>query len=158
MTLFYLTFDTLILFYCIYSWYWQAVINYKARFRMSSVIWALIFFIFGYSMDYFTAPTLATNIFVAGVLTMSIIDGFSGLSSKRIVVSGFFKRTLKYSDVAHITLIPVPNPKKPTVMAIFQTKRRQAYYLRFSHQLEEVIKILRQYVGTGVGIEVRKMI
>lgn len=157
MTLFYLTFDILILFYCVYSWYWQAVIGYKARFRMSSVIWVLIFFVFGYSMDYFTDPTLATNIFVAGVLTMSIIDGFSGLSQKRIVISGFFKRTLKYSDVAHITLIPVPNPKKPTVMAIFQTKTRQSYYLRFSKQLEEVIHVLRQYVGTNVGIDIRQV-
>lgn len=158
MTLFYLTFDILILFYCVYSWYWQALISYKARFRMSSVIWTLILFILGYSMDYFTSPTLATNVFVAGVLTMSIIDGFSGLSPKRIVVSGFFKHTLKYSDVVHITLIPVPNPKKSTVMVIFQTKKRQAYYLRFSHQLEEVIHVLRQYVGNSVGIEVRKML
>ncbi|MBP2057475.1 hypothetical protein J2Z60_000639 [Lactobacillus colini] len=158
MTLFYLACDILIIFYCVYSWYWQAVIGYRARFRMSSIIWVLIFFTLGYSMDYFTAPTPVTNVFVAGVLTMSIIDGVSGLAKKRIVFSGFFKRTLKYSDVAHITLIAGPNPSKPIVMAVFKTKKQQSYYLRFSKQLGEVIQILRQYVGTGVGIEIRKLI
>lgn len=157
MTIFYLTFDILILVYCVYSWYWQATIDYKAHFRMSSVIWVLIFFFFGYSLNYFTAPTLATNIFVAAVLTMSIIDGTSGLSKDRIVISGFFKRTLKYTEIAHITLINVPNPKKPTVMAIFKTKNRQSYYLRFSKKIEDVIRILRQYVGSNIGIDIAQM-
>ena len=133
MSLLYISFDILLIGYIFYSWYWQANIDYKARFRSSSVIWALIF------------------------LLMSIIDGVSGLAKKRLVVSGYFKRTVKYSDIAHVTLITVPNPKKPTVMAIFQTNNRQAYYLRFSQQVSDVIVNIRKYLGSNVGIEVQSM-
>ena len=88
--------------YIFYSWYWQANIDYKARFRSSSVIWALIFLLIGFYLDYFTDPTLLMNIFIATFLLMSIIDGVSGLSKKRLVVSGYFKRTVKYTDIAHV--------------------------------------------------------
>ena len=98
------------------------------------------------------------NVFIATFLLMSIIDGVSGLAKKRLVVSGYFKRTVKYSDIAHVTLITVPNPKKPTVMAIFQTNNRQAYYLRFSQQVSDVIVNIRKYLGSNVGIEVQSMV
>lgn len=157
MTIFYIAICIYIVGYLFYSWYWQAVIDYRARFRISSVLWALIFLSLGFSLDYFTDPNITMNVFIAAFLLLSIVDGFSGLTKKRLVISGYFKRTVKYSDVAHITLIPMPTTKKPTVMAIFQTNRRQAYYLRFSKQLSDVITALRKYVGSNVGIEVRQM-
>lgn len=157
MSLLYIAFDILLIGYIFYSWYWQANIDYKARFRSSSVIWALIFLLIGFYLDYFTDPTLLMNVFIATFLLMSIIDGVSGLAKKRLVVSGYFKRTVKYSDIAHVTLIAVPNPKKPTVMAIFQTNNRQAYYLRFSQQISDVIANIRKYLGSNVGIEVQSM-
>ncbi|ARW75740.1 hypothetical protein EFP49_08040 [Lactobacillus johnsonii] len=157
MSLLYISFDILLIGYIFYSWYWQANIDYKARFRSSSVIWALIFLLIGFYLDYFTDPTVLMNVFIATFLLMSIIDGVSGLAKKRLVVSGYFKRTVKYSDIAHVTLITVPNPKKPTVMAIFQTNNRQAYYLRFSQQVSDVIVNIRKYLGSNVGIEVQSM-
>ena len=157
MSLLYIAFDILLIGYIFYSWYWQANIDYKARFRSSSVIWALIFLLIGFYLDYFTDPTLLMNVFIATFLLMSIIDGVSGLAKKRLVVSGYFKRTVKYSDIAHVTLIAIPNPKKPTVMAIFQTNNRQAYYLRFSQQISDVIANIRKYLGSNVGIEVQSM-
>ena len=42
-------------------------------------------------------------------------------------------------------------------MAIFQTKNRQAYSLRFNKGVEEIIGILRHYVEPGTRIEVRQM-
>ncbi|CCI81433.1 hypothetical protein [Lactobacillus hominis] len=157
MTLLYIALCIYIVGYLFYSWYWQAIIDYRARFRISSVLWALVFLSLGFSLDYFNDPNLMMNIFIAAFLLISIVDGFSGLTKKRLVISGYFKRTIKYSDLAHITLIQVPTTKKPTVMAIFQTNRRQAYYLRFSKQVSDVISVLRKYVGTNVGIEVRQI-
>lgn len=157
MILLYIAISIYLVSYLIYSWYWQAMIEFRARFRISSVIWALVFLGIGFSMDYFSDPNLALNAFMAAFILMSIVDGFSGFAKNKLVVSGYFKRTVKYSEIAHVTLIPVPNPKKPTVMAIFQTNKRQAFSLRFSRQLEEVIMAVRKYLGTSVGIEVRKM-
>ena len=79
MSLLYIAFDILLIGYIFYSWYWQANIDYKARFRSSSVIWALIFLLIGFYLDYFTDPTLLMNVFIATFLLMSIIDGVSGL-------------------------------------------------------------------------------
>lgn len=42
-------------------------------------------------------------------------------------------------------------------MAIFQTNNRQAYYLRFSQQISDVIANIRKYLGSNVGIEVQSM-
>ncbi len=52
------------------------------------------------------------NIFLALFLLVSIIDGFTGFAPKRAVVSGYFKRTIRYSEINMVTLINVPNPKK----------------------------------------------
>lgn len=158
MTLLYLAIAIYMIGYLIYSWYWQVMIDYRARFRVSSVIWALLFVILGFSLDYFVNSSMAIHAFIAAFIVMGIVDGFSGFSPKRLVVSGYFKRTLKYSDVERVTLIQVPTARKPTVLAIFQTKNRQAYYMRFSKKLEDVIVTLRKYLGSGVGIEIRQVL
>ena len=67
MSLLYISFDILLIGYIFYSWYWQANIDYKARFRSSSVIWALIFLLIGFYLDYFTDPTVLMNVFIAGL-------------------------------------------------------------------------------------------
>src|SRR5699024_4922420 len=108
-------------------------------------------------LDYFTDPTVLMNVVIATFLLMSMIDGVSGLDKKRLVVSRYFKRPVRYSDITHVTLLTVPNPKNPNVMAIFQTNNRQAYYLRFSQQVSDVIVNIRKYLGSNVGIEVQSM-
>lgn len=157
MDQFYILCDLAVIIYTIYSWYWQAIIETKAKYRYSGIVWVIIILIIGYSFNYFTQPTLVTNVFIAAIITMSVVDGFSGFAKKRLVTAGYFKRTLKYSEIAQITLISVPTIGKPSVMAIFQTKTRQAYSLRFNKGVEEIIGILRHYVEPGTRIEVRQM-
>ena len=35
--------DILLVVYACYSWYWQAKVDFRGRYRISSVVWALIF-------------------------------------------------------------------------------------------------------------------
>lgn len=157
MTLFYIAIDIYIFGYLIYSWYCQATIDYRAHYRISTIVWAVIFLALGFSMDYFTDPDLILNAFIAAFIVMSVVDGFSGFGRKHLVLSGYFRRTVKYSELQHVTLIQVPSPKKPIVMAVFQTNKRREYTLRFTKQVEEVIYAVRKYVGTGIAIDVRQL-
>ena len=43
LSTFYYTIDLLLLVYACYSWYWQASIQVRGRYRLSSIIWAIIF-------------------------------------------------------------------------------------------------------------------
>lgn len=158
MFLLYILIGIYIIGYLLFSWYWQAVIDIRARYRISSVIWALIFLAIVFGMDYVSSPNLSLNVLVAAFILMSIIDGFSGFAKKRLVVSGYFRRTVKYGDIARVTLIPVPTIKKPTTMAIFQTHKNTAFTLRFSKELEVIIRAVQTYVGKDTAIEIRKII
>ena len=144
--------------YSLYSWYWQAVIELRAHYRIASVIWALLFLVIVFSMDYFSNPSLGLNALVAVFILMSIVDGFSGFAKKRLVVSGYFRRTVKYSDIERVTIIPVPTSRKPTTMVIFQTQRNTAFTLRFSKKLEVIILAIQTYIGKETPIEIRKII
>lgn len=158
MVLLYILIGIYIIGYLFFSWYWQAMIDIRARYRISSVIWALVFLLIVFGMDYVSNPSLSLNILVALFILMSIIDGFSGFAKKRLVVSGYFRRTVKYGDIARVTLIPVPTANKPTTMAIFQTHRNTAFTLRFSKELEVIIRAIQIYVGKDTAIEIRKII
>ena len=109
-------------------------------------------------MDYFSNPSLGLNALVAVFILMSIVDGFSGFAKKRLVVSGYFRRTVKYSDIERVTIIPVPTSRKPTTMVIFQTKKNTAFTLRFSKKLEVIILAIQTYIGKETPIEIRKII
>lgn len=158
MFLLYILIGIYIIGYLFFSWYWQAVIDIRARYRISSVIWALVFLAIVFGMDYVSDPNLSLNVLVAAFILMSIIDGFSGFAKKRLVVSGYFRRTVKYGDIARVTLIPVPTTKKPTTMAIFQTHKNTAFTLRFSKELEVIIRAIQTYIGKDTAIEIRKII
>ena len=133
MTYFYVAIDILLVVYACYSWYWQAKVDFRGRYRISSVVWSLIF------------------------ILISIVDGFSGFSKKRMVVSGYFKRTVKYDDLASVTLIQIPNQEKPLVMAIFRTSDGKAYMMRFNNEVNSVIKQLQEYAGREIPVEVQSM-
>lgn len=156
--IFYLIASIFILGYIGYSWYWQAIIDVRGKYRYSSIVWSLIFIWIAFNWNYLSPSDTALPIFLALFITMSIIDGFAGLANKRIVLSGYFKRTLKYRDVEHITLINVSGRKHPLVMAIFRTQTKRVYYLPFSKQIEEIIQVLHQKINADVGIEIQDMI
>ena len=88
-------------------------------------------------------------------LLISIVDGFSGFSPKRLVVSGYFKRTVKYEDIADITLINMPNQRKPLIVALFRTKDNKSYMMRFRNQVNEVVQALQKYMGKNVSVEIQ---
>ena len=49
MTYFYVAIDILLVVYACYSWYWQAKVDFRGRYRISSVVWALIFIWLGFT-------------------------------------------------------------------------------------------------------------
>lgn len=118
-------------------------------------MWALIFIWLGFTWNYIEKGDPGVNVFLALFLLISIVDGFSGFSPKKMVVSGYFKRTVKYNEISSVTLINVPNPKKPLVMAIFRTDNNKAYMMRFRIQVNEVIAALQKYIGKNIPIEIQ---
>lgn len=155
MSYFYIIVNALLLIYACYSWYWQAKVEVHGRYRVSSIVWALIFIWLGFSWNYIEKGNPGINFFLAVFLLISIVDGYSGFSPKRLVVSGYFKRTVKYGDVSSVTLINVPSSKKPLVMAILRTASNQSYLMRFNVSLNEVLAALQKYIGRNIPVEVQ---
>lgn len=154
---YYIALSLLITFYILYSWYWQATIFMKARFRTSNVVWALIFVFLGLAAGFFDLHTQGLALLLTSFIVASILDGQSGFGAKRVVLSGYFRRTLAYSDIAEVKLVKAP-ADVPLVVAILQTKSRQAYYLRFSQKAETVLTQLRHKLQAGVKIKVESMV
>ncbi|EEJ71327.1 hypothetical protein [Lactobacillus ultunensis] len=155
MSYFYIVVNIIMLAYACYSWYWQAKVEFHGRYRISSIIWAIIFIWLGFTWNYIEKGDPGLNVFLALFLLISIVDGFSGFSAKRMVVSGYFKRTVKYDEIANITLINVPSQKKPLVMALFRTNNNRAYMMRFRIQVTEVLPALQKYIGKNIPVEIQ---
>ncbi|ALJ22894.1 hypothetical protein AO203_02335 [Lactobacillus gallinarum] len=155
MSYFYIVVNVLMLAYACYSWYWQAKVEFRGHYHISSIVWALIFIWLGFTWNYIEKGDPGVNVFLALFLLISIVDGFSGFSPKKMVVSGYFKRTVKYNEISSVTLINVPNPKKPLVMAIFRTDNNKAYMMRFRIQVNEVIAALQKYIGKNIPVEIQ---
>lgn len=155
LSYFYIIVNLFVLAYACYSWYWQAKVEVRGHYRVSSIVWAIIFIWLGFTWNYIEKGDPGINVFLALFLLISIVDGFSGFSPKRMVVSGYFKRTVKYDEIANITLIDVPNPKKPLVMAIFRTSNNKAYMMRFRISVQEVVAILQKYIGKNIPVEIQ---
>lgn len=151
---FYSVINILLFVYTCYSWYWQATLVVRCRYRYSSIIWAIIFIWLAFTWNYVGQGSPGVTVFLALFLLISIIDGFTGLTNKRVVVAGYFKRTIKYADIAAVRVINVPNPKKPNVLCIFQTKNRRQYALRFNLELNKFIQILKPHLGSNVKMEI----
>ncbi|WEV39911.1 hypothetical protein OZX56_08570 [Lactobacillus sp. ESL0684] len=157
LSYFYLILDVILLGYTCYSWFWQASIDIRGHYRTSSVVWALIFIWISFAWDLLSPNDPGLGIFLAIFILMSILDGTTGLAPKRAVVSGYFKRTIAYTDVEMVTLIKVPNPKKKTVICILTTKKHRQYYLRFSAGIAQVIETLKTRIDHNTKIEVQNI-
>lgn len=154
---YYIALSLFIIFYILYSWYWQATIFMRARFRTANVVWAVVFLFLGLGAGFFDLHAQGLTLLLTSFVVASILDGQSGLGAKRVVLSGYFRRTLTYSDIAAVRLVKAP-ADMPLVVAILQTKNRQQYYLRFSQKAETVLRQLRRKLQAGVKIEVQSMI
>lgn len=139
----------------VYSWYWQATITIHARYRISSLIWSLLLLVIAFETNILATNNRLVAVFIASFILMSIVDGFGGISPERVIVSGYFKRAVKYTELAKITLIPVPLVKRPTMMVIFTTLKNQSYYLRFNKTVEELIPLLHSQTSEQVEIEIQ---
>lgn len=152
---FYVVINVLLLIYVCYSWYWQAKLELRGKFRISNFIWTVLIIWLGFSWDYILGNEPGVNVFLALLLLMSIIDGFTGFAPHRAVVSGYFKRTLSYSEIQRVLLISLPTARKPTVICILATNKGRQYNLQFSHSTEEIIQALQKYADHNIQVEVR---
>lgn len=150
---FYSIINILLFIYTCYSWYWQATLVVRCRYRVSSIVWAVIFIWLAFTWNYVEKGDPGITVFLALFLIISIIDGFTGLTDKRIVVAGYFKRTIKYEDLAVVRLISVP-AAKPNVLCIFQTKNRRQYALRFNLEVNAFLKELKPHLESDVKVEI----
>ena len=140
----YIVINILMLAYASYSWYWQAKVEFRGHYRVSSIVWAVIFIWLGFTWNYIEKGDPGLNVFLALFVLISIVDGFSGFSPKRLVVSGYFKRTVKYDNIAYITVIQIANKKKPLVVALFRTEDKKSYMMRFRNQVNEEVQALQK--------------
>ncbi|MEK2464652.1 hypothetical protein AAAB31_09780, partial [Lactobacillus acidophilus] len=80
-----------------------------------------------FRLNYIEKCDTGFKVFLALLLLFCIVDGFSVFSTKRMVVSGYFKTTVKYEEIDNITIFNVHNQNKRLVMALFRTNNNRAY-------------------------------
>lgn len=152
---FYTVINILLLVYACYSWYWQARLEVKGKFRISAVIWTLIVIWLGFSWNYIARGDSGLSLFLALILLVSLVDGRTGFAPKRAVVSGYFKRTVKYAEIDNVLLINIPIGKKPTVICILATNTGRQYNLQLKADVNEIINYLRQNSDHNIKVEIR---
>lgn len=155
MTGFYILINILLGIYACYSWYWQAQLDLRGKYRISLLIWTLFIIWLGFTWNYIERDEPGINVFLALLLLVSIVDGYTGFAPKRAVISGYFKRTLKYSEIDNVLLINLTMGKKPTVICILETSKGRQYNLQFSGDVQKVIKTLQKYADHQIRVEVR---
>lgn len=156
-TLFYLVADTLLAAYAGYSWYSQATVILRARWRMTAVVMPILLVWLGASWGYLDLGTPGFIVFLALFILTGILEATSGFADKRVVLSGYFRRTLKYSEISQVILTAAPPEVGDLSIAALETSRHQIYYLRFNKQPSDVASFLTQRLERGVNIDVRKM-
>lgn len=156
-TLFYLVADTLLAAYAGYSWYSQATVILRARWRMTAVVMPILLVWLGASWGYLDLGTPGFIVFLALFILTGILEATSGFADKRVVLSGYFRRTLKYSEISQVILTAAPPEVGDMSIVALETSRHQIYYLRFNKQASDVASFLKQRLERGVNIDVRKM-
>lgn len=154
-SIFYLLIDALLFAYACYSWYWQARLVLRGRYRISVLIWTLIIIWLGFAWDYIEKGDPGLNLFLALILLVSIVDGFTGFAPKRAVVSGYFKRTVPYSAIDNVRLIYIPTPRKPRIVCILETRDRRNYLLQFSSSLNQIIAALKKFADHNIHVQIQ---
>ncbi|MDO1605778.1 hypothetical protein Q2T76_06865 [Lactobacillus sp. YT155] len=135
----------------IFNIYWQSQITIRSRYKYTPIIVSGLFaswvvaglsFSFGYI------------VLIALFLTIGIMDGVGGIGEKRLVNSGFFSSVYKYSQLAHITLIPVNLGEKNRVVAIFNLTTRQSVQMIFNNELNVIKQELEKHINDSTEIEI----
>lgn len=155
MSGFYMLVNAILFVYVCYSWYWQAKLELRGKFRISILIWTLLIIWLGFTWNYIEKGEAGINVFLALLLLVSIVDGYTGFAPKRAVVSGYFKRTLRYSEIERVLLIRVPLGKRPSIICILGTTKGRQYNLQFKSSVEEIVHALQKYADHQIRVEVR---
>ncbi len=151
-SVFFLVIDGLLFAYACYSWYWQAKLALRGRYRISVLIWTLILIWLGFTWNYIEKGQPGLNFFLALLLLVSIVDGFTGFAPKRAVVSGYFKRTVPYAKINNVQLIYLPMPKRSRIVCIIGTVDGRNYLLQFSGSINQVISTLKKYADHRIQV------
>lgn len=152
---FYFTINLILFVYACYSWYWQAKLKIKGKFRLSILIWTLLVIWLAFTWNYIVKSDPGIDLFLALILLVSIIDGSTGFAEKRMVVSGYFKRTVKYQDLENVLLIALPLQKTPSTICILGTSTGRQYSLQLKADPQEIVNFLRKVVDHHLKIEIR---
>ena len=92
----------------------------------------------GYAWDYLDIGEPGFNVFLALFILTCLVEAVSGLGSKRVVLSGYFRRTLRYNEIIHVVLTAPPAGVGDISLAALETAKHQIYYMRFDKQASEV--------------------
>lgn len=149
MESFYLAIDVLFFMYACHSWYYQASLEVKGVYRRSLLIWTLLV-IMACSYADILVNTTEIRVFLALMILTSIIDGYTGFGAKRLVVSGFFRRTVKYELIQKALVVNLFGEESSCILS---TKDGRQYYLRFKIAAPSLIQTLRRYLGPDVEIK-----
>lgn len=156
MAILYNSVNLLMLIYACYSWYWQAKLELRGKYRLSLLIWTVLIIWVGFYWNMLEQNQPGITMFLALLLLTSIIDGFTGFAQKRVVVSGYFKRTISYQEIEHISLIDFALGEKVRVICIIETNNGRQYTLQFAKQIEKIIHTINEFSDHEIDITVRK--
>ena len=132
--------------------YWQSQIEIKSIYKVSSLIFAAFI---GAWLLFSPTNQLSYIIMVALFMLLNIMNGVGGIGTKKIVLNGFYSGVLDYSQVSHVTLIPIElQGQKPKVAVIFNTKRPQQVEMNFNVSYKEMQKFLDKKLSNEVSVEV----
>ena len=132
--------------------YWQSQIEIKSIYKVSSLIFAAFI---GAWLLFSPTNQLSYIIMVALFMLLNIMNGVGGIGSKKIVINGFYSGVLDYSQIIHVTLIPIElQGSKPKVAVIFNTKRPQQVEMNFNMYYKDIQKFLDTKLSNEVSVDV----
>ncbi|MFD1472388.1 hypothetical protein [Companilactobacillus mishanensis] len=144
--------DVVFLVGAIFSIYWQSQIEIRATYRISALIFAGIV---GAWLMITPVDRLPYIFMVAEFVTLTIMNGVGGIGNKKIILSGFYSGVLDYSQIVHVTLIPIQLPgRNERVAVIFNTNRPQQIELNFKRSYKEIEKFLEDKLSKDVQVEI----
>lgn len=135
--------------------YWQSQIVVHAKYKISSLIIAVIFGVWVLSMP---EDSWWYVVMVAAFLTVTLMQGTGGIAQKRLVTSGFFSNSLSYQKLTHVTLIPVELPNAPVqVISIFTVANRQNIQMTFKQSVAQLQQELKTVLPQNIEVEIAHM-
>jgi hypothetical protein len=155
MNFFWVLLDLIFLASAGFTVYRQSKITLHARYNYFALGYGVIF---GFMLVMYSVPGFTYMVMVALFILLNVMSGVGGLAEDRVITNGiFYGVTVRYSDLAAVTLTSRPMPgEKHFIIAIFTLKRNgRNIRLNFSQSLETLVTDLRQNLPSEVALVVR---